>query len=82
MLGMSNLTAKTTIYLNPSVKKFIQHKAVAEGRSVSDIINDYFADMVEDLEDLKEIEKRHGEPTVPFEAVLRELGLTYDQLRD
>lgn len=78
---MSDLTERTTIYLNPSVKKFVQHKAIAEGRSVSDIINDYFADMMEDLEDLKEIEKRRGEPTVSFEAVMDELGLTYEQLR-
>jgi hypothetical protein len=79
---MSQLSEKTTIYLNSTVKKFIQHKAVAEGRSVSDIINDQFADMVEDLEDIKEIERRRGEPTVPFEQVLSDLGITYEQLRN
>ncbi len=77
----SRLTQKTTIYLNPYVKKFIQHKAVAENRSVSELINDEFADMLEDLADVKEAEKRKGEPTVPFEVVLRDLGLTYDDLR-
>ena len=78
---MSDLSAKTTIYLNPSIKKFIQHKAVAEDRSVSEVINEHFADLAEDLEDLKEIERRKGEPTVPFETVLKDLGLTYDDLR-
>lgn len=78
---MSKLTEKTTIYLDPTVKKFVQHKAVAEGRSVSDIVNDYFADMMEDLEDIKEIHKRRNEQTVPFEEVLTDLGLTYDDLR-
>ncbi len=78
---MSNLSEKTTIYLNPNVKRFIQHKSVAEGRSVSETINEYFADMAEDLEDIKEIDKRRGELTVPFETVLRELGLTYADLR-
>ena len=78
---MSNLSAKTTIYLNPNVKRFIQHKAVAEGRSVSDIINDSFEDMLEDLEDIKEIEKRRGEPSVSFDEVLKDLGLTYDDLQ-
>jgi hypothetical protein len=78
---MSNLSDKTTIYLNPSVKRFLQHKAVAERRSVSDIINEEFADMLEDLEDIKEIEKRRDEAKVPFETVLQELGLTYDDLR-
>jgi hypothetical protein len=78
---MSQLIDKTTIYLNPYVKKFLQHKAVAEGRSVSEIINEHFEDMLEDLVDIKEIEKRRGEPTVPFETVLRDLGLTYEHLR-
>jgi hypothetical protein len=78
---MSNLNAKTTIYLEPAVKQFIKHKAVAEGRSVSDVINDSFADMLEDVEDLKEIENRKNEPSVPFEEVLKELGLTYEDLR-
>lgn len=78
---MSDLSAKTTIYLNPVVKRFIQHKAVAEGRSVSDVINDSFEDMLEDLQDIKEIERRRGEPTVSFDEVLKDLGLTYDDLR-
>lgn len=78
---MSNLSEKTTIYLDPSVKKFLQHKAIAESRSLSDVINDEFADMLEDLSDIKEIEKRRGEQAVPLEEVLRDLGLTYDDLR-
>ena len=78
---MSNLSDKTTIYLNPNVKRFLQHKAIVERRSVSDIINEEFADMLEDLEDIKEIEERRNESTVPFETVLLELGLSYDDLR-
>ena len=78
---MSNLSEKTTIYLNPNVKRFIRHKAVAEDRSVSDVINDQFAEMLEDLDDIKEIDKRRGEPSIPFENVLKELGVTYEQLR-
>jgi len=81
LITMSKLSEKTTIYLNPHVKKFVQHKAVAEGRSVSELVNDYFADMLEDLEDVKELQKRRKEPTVPFEEVLKDLGLTYDDLR-
>lgn len=66
---MSNLSAKTTIYLNPSVKKFLQHKAIAESRSLSDVINEQFADMLEDLSDIQEIEQRRAEQSVPFEEV-------------
>jgi hypothetical protein len=79
---MSNLSAKTTIYLDPNVKKFIRHKAVAEDRSLSDIINDQFAEMLEDLDDIKEIKNRRGEPSIPFEDVLKDLGITYEQLRN
>ena len=79
---MSNLSEKTTIYLEPSVKKFLQHKAVAESRSLSDLINEQFADMLEDLSDVQEVKKRRGEQTVSFEKLLQELGLTYDQLRN
>lgn len=78
---MSNLSEKTTIYLDPFVKKFLQHKVIAESRSLSGVVNDQFADMLEDLNDIKAIEKRRGEQTIPFEEVLRDLGLTYDDLR-
>lgn len=81
MLNMSNLSSKTTVYLNPKVKKFIQHKAVEENMSVSEIINDLFADMLEDLDDIKVINERRNEPSVSFDDALKELGLTYDQLR-
>ena len=78
---MSNLSAKTTIYLDPQVKKFIQHKAVAEGSSVSDLVNEYFADMLEDLQDIETIKERRDEESISFDEALKELGLTYDQLR-
>ncbi len=78
---MSSLSEKTTIYLDPQVKKFLQHKAIAEGRSVSVVINEQFEDMLEDLSDIKEIGKRRAEESIPFETVLKELGLTYEQLR-
>ena len=63
------------------VKDFIKHKAVADNSSVSEIINDYFEDMLEDLDDIKAIVARRNEPTVSFEEVLQELGLTYEDLR-
>lgn len=81
MPGMSDLSEKTTVYLEPAVKKFLQFKAVNEGRSVSEIINDEFEELLEDVEDLKEIEKRKGEPSVPFEEVLKDFGLTLDDIR-
>ncbi len=78
---MSNLSEKTTIYLNPKVKSFIKHKAVADRLSVSQIVNEHFADMLEDIEDAQVVKKRRREPTVSFEEVLKESGLTFDDLR-
>jgi hypothetical protein len=78
---MSNLSDKTTIYLNPMVKKFISHKAIEDGSSVSAVINEHFADLLEDLSDVVEIEKRRGEATVSFDEVLKGLKLTYNDLQ-
>ena len=78
---MSTTSEKTTIYLNPRVKKFIKHKAVEENSSVSEVINDYFADMLEDLDDVKLIENRRKEGTTSFHDVLKDAGLTYENLR-
>ena len=82
---MNQLTVssqKTTLYLNPVVKKFLQHKAVTDNTSVSSLVNDYFADMVEDLDDIKTVQRRRKEQTVTFEQSLVDLGLTYDDLQD
>ncbi len=78
---MTTLSDKTTVYLNPLVKRFLQHKAVEQKMSVSEIINDHFADLVDDLADITVAEKRRAEPTVPFAEVLKELGLDYNDLR-
>jgi len=47
--------------------------ATTEGRSLSDIINDHYIEMLEDISDITEIEKRRGEPTVTLEHVLKAL---------
>lgn len=79
---MNTANEKTTIYLNPLVKKFIQHKAVEDDSSVSGVINDYFADMLEDLDDIKAIEERRGGETMTLEELLKDLNLKYEDLRD
>lgn len=77
-----NMSDKTTIYLEPTVKKFIKHKSVEQNTSMSDIINSYFADMLQDLDDIKTIKERRNEDTITFDELLSDLGLTYDDLRD
>lgn len=78
---MSTLNEKTTIYLNPQVKKFIRYKAVAEDRSMSEIINEYFADMLEDIVDKKAVDKRRSEPTISFQDMIQDLGITNEQIQ-
>ncbi len=39
-----------------------------------------FLQAIEDVEDEKAFDEHHGEHSVPFEEVLKELGFTYDQI--
>lgn len=71
---MSDNSAKTTIYLNPQVKKFLQHKSIEENTSMSEIINSYFADMLLDLDGIDTIKQRRSEDSVSFDEVLAGAG--------
>ncbi len=73
---------KTSIYLTPVVKDFLQHKAVEEKTSVSALVNDYFHELIEDTIDKSIAKKRKNEPVTTFSDMLTELNLTYDDLRD
>ena len=37
---MATLTERTTVYLNPYVKKYLQHEAIEQNKSISELIND------------------------------------------
>ena len=39
-----------------------------------------FLEAIEEIEDEKAFDEHHGEPGVPFEEVLKELGFTYEQV--
>ncbi len=87
MAGMSNATAqdpieKTTLYLQPAVKKFLQHKAIEENSSMSEIVNDMVEDMLDGIWLAKNKKRIMAKGTVSFEEALAEAGLTYDDLRD
>ena len=64
------------------VKKFLQHKAIEEETSISDLINERFEEEMASDKLIALIEERQKEPTISFEDMVRELGLTYDDLRD
>lgn len=73
---------KTTIYLNPVVKKFLQHKAIEEDTSISDLINERIEEEMAGEKFRKLIDQAKKEPTLSFEEALKECGLTYADLRD
>lgn len=74
---MTKLSEKTTLYLNPYVKKYLQYQSLQKNRSMSDIVNEEFADLLEDYEDLLEIGCRSDEPTYSWELIKRELDKKY-----
>ena len=79
---MSNQTTeKTTLYLQPAVKKYLQYKAVEENTSMSEIVNDMIEDMLDSMWLAKNRERIHSEPTYTFDEVLEDLGMTRESLQ-
>ena len=71
---MTQLTQRTTIYLNPSLHRAVRLKSLETSQSVSEIINDALRmALVEDAEDLAAFEERANEPLISFENALKEL---------
>jgi hypothetical protein len=66
---MATLTERTTVYLNPYVKKYLQHEAVEQNKSISELINEQLAELLEDVEDMATIEERKSEPLVAWSKV-------------
>ena len=64
------------------VKKFLQHKAIEEETSISDLINERFEEEMASDKLIALIEERKREPTISFEEALKECGLTYADLQD
>lgn len=72
---MSEETSKrATVYFEPALHKAIRLKAAHTQRSVSDIVNDAVRlALREDQEDLAAFDDRVAEPTISYEALLKDL---------
>ena len=71
---MTTLTKRATIYLDPRLHRAIRLKSVETARSVSDLVNDALRDeLAEDANDLAVFDERKNEPTLSFEAFVKEL---------
>lgn len=65
---------RTTVYLDPKIHKAIKMRAAQMSMSISDVITEALQlSLREDAIDLQKIKDRVGEPTVSYEAVLKEL---------
>lgn len=71
---MSEATRRSTIYLDAQLHAALRLKAAHTQRSISDIVNDAVrAALAEDQEDLAAFEDRVNEPTLSYEALLKDL---------
>jgi predicted transcriptional regulator len=71
---MASLTKRTTIYLDPDVRRVLKVRAVETEQSISGIINEAVRhELAEDQEDLAVFAQRVKEPAVSYEALLKKL---------
>ncbi|PLX33557.1 MAG: CopG family transcriptional regulator [Ignavibacteria bacterium] len=65
---------RTTIYLDPDLHRALRLKAIETEKSVSELINEAVKQSLsEDEEDLRSFEERAAEPTLSYDAVLKDL---------
>ncbi|MET0984859.1 MAG: ribbon-helix-helix protein, CopG family [Steroidobacteraceae bacterium] len=65
---------RATIYLEPALHKAVRLKAAHTHRSMSEIVNDAVRQALrEDQEDLAAFDDRVAEPTISYEALLKDL---------
>ncbi len=65
---------RATVYFDSALHKALRLKAAAAERSISDVVNEAVRVLLaEDADDLAALEERADEPTVSFEAFVREL---------
>jgi hypothetical protein len=65
---------RATVYFDPSLHKALRVTAAQTDRTVSDIVNAAVRQsLAEDAEDLAAFEERVHEPSLDFEAVLKDL---------
>ena len=69
-----NTNKRSTIYFDEKLHKVLRLKAAETHRTLSDLVNDAVRNaLLEDQEDLAAFEAREAEPTISYEAMLKEL---------
>ena len=71
---MSAKSKRATVYFDPVLHKALRLKAAETEQSMSDLVNEAVRILLaEDAEDLAALRERESEPTISFEAFVREL---------
>ena len=71
---MNEPAKRSTIYLEPDIRRALRIKAAHTQRSMSDLVNDAIrVALREDKEDLAAFDDRAEEPSISYEALLRDL---------
>ena len=74
VIPVSETVKRSTIYFKPSLHRALRIKAADTQRSLSDLVNDAVQIALrEDEEDLSAFDERAKEPTVTYEALLKDL---------
>ena len=69
-----HVAKRATVYFEPGLHRAIRLKAAHTHRSISEIVNDAVRlALREDEEDLAVFEDRVAEPTISYEALLKDL---------
>jgi hypothetical protein len=71
---MTELTKRSTVYLEPDLHKALRLKSIETSRSMSDLVNDAIRDeLAADADDLAVFRIRQDEPVIAFEEFVNEL---------
>ena len=71
---MTDLTKRTTVYLDQELHQALRLKSAVTNRSMSNLINEMIREhLAEDAEDLKAFRERADEPLIDYESLLQEL---------
>ena len=71
---MSEISKRSTVYFEPALHKAIRLKAAHTHRSISEVVNDAVRfSLREDQQDLAAFDDRVNEPTMSYEALLKDL---------
>lgn len=71
---MGEMSKRSTIYFEPEIHQALRVKAASTHQSVSEVVNEAVRlALREDAEDLNAFEERAAEPTLSYEALLKDL---------